>query len=332
MIEIDGSYLEGGGQILRTSLSLSAILGKPFQISNIRANRPKKGLMPQHLAGVNAIMEITDANVDGNTIGSTSLTFSPGKINSGNYRFNIGTAGSTTLMCQTILPVLLFGNNPSRIMLTGGTHVIKSPTFEYFSQCLLKNLEKMGIKASACIYNPGFYPQGSGRMSVSISPARPKPYNFIERGNFVSSFAHIISANLPAHIADREEKQITEEIGSGIQILKSNYPKNPSTGNAVTIIHEYSGYTIASDCLGEVGKPAEKVARDAMQSLENEVFGGGLDHNMVDQVLIYIALAGGGSLRYGSLSAHARTNIYTIERFMGKIFEIDEAERKITHI
>lgn len=327
MIEIDGAYLEGGGQILRTSLSLSAILQEPFHIYNIRANRPKKGLMPQHLAGVEAAAQIVNAEVSNIKIFSTEFEFIPGKILNNNYYFDIGTAGSAVLLSQIVIPILLYSNGKSNVKIRGGTHVMKSPSYEYFEHCFLPNIGKMGARVASEMKMPGFYPKGGGAINMSILPSRLTPYNYEKRGSMKFIRADIISSNLPQHVNEREKKYIINS-NKNIEVVCNNY-KGLSAGNSISITVEYDRFNIGADELGRVGKPAEKVARDVLNRISYEMSHEGVDHNMLDQLLLYIALAGKGSIKYDNLSTHAKTNMYVISKFTGKSFEINEESKII---
>ncbi|MGB9635412.1 MAG: RNA 3'-terminal phosphate cyclase [Candidatus Micrarchaeia archaeon] len=331
MIEIDGSYLEGGGQILRTSLSMSAILSEPFHIINIRANRPKKGLMPQHLHAVNAIAEICNASVEGNRIGSTELTFIPSSISAGEYSFDIGTAGSVVLLSQTIIPVLAYGDKRSKVYLKGGTDVMKSPTYNYFANVFIRNISNYGLKVSSKLEVPGFYPSGGGKIYVEIDSSKPKKYDFLDRGSLEGENVYIVLSNLPGHIVDREERYFYDISGHSFSVKKEIFKDAPSAGNSITLAAHFSNYSVGTDTLGIVGKPAEKVARDVFNQYIAEFNGAGTDTNMTDQLLIYTALSGSGSIKYNNLSAHSKTNIFTISKFTGLNPTINYDEKVISY-
>ncbi|MGE5892852.1 MAG: RNA 3'-terminal phosphate cyclase, partial [bacterium] len=211
MIEIDGSSGEGGGQILRTALGLSAALQKPFRIFNIRINRKKPGLMPQHLMAVRAMKIISGATVTGDSPGSMELMFRPARVKPGAYTFDIGTAGSTSLLLQALLPPLVFADESSSLVLKGGTHVPFSPPFHYISAVFLPVLNRLGIGLTAAIEHYGFYPQGGGSISVSISPQRnPRGLTMRERG-VVREITGISGVgNLPLTIAERQARAARE--------------------------------------------------------------------------------------------------------------------------
>ncbi len=321
MLKINGSLLEGGGQILRTSLSLSAITGEPFTIHNIRANRPNKGLRPQHLSAVFALAELTNADLEGARIGSTELTFYPSSVISGDYTFDIGTAGSTTLLAQALLPVLLHSNSKFNITLKGGTHVMKSPTYEYFEHAFLDNLRFMRARVQSFLVKPGFYPQGGGEINLTVKPSNLKPHSYTDDGSDpIGIYVYITSANLPRHVNEREGSYFMKK---GISDIYDNlFSDNVSTGNSITAVAKFANYVVGFDVLGQVKKPAEKVAREAYNGILNEINTLGLDVNMVDQLLIYLALYG-GNLTYSDLSLHAQTNMKIIEQFLDGSFNVE---------
>jgi RNA 3'-terminal phosphate cyclase (ATP) len=204
MITIDGSFGEGGGQILRTSLALSLVTGHAFRIQNIRAGRAKPGLLRQHLTAVQAAVEVGDAAVDGATLGSKELVFKPGKVRAGDYRFAVGTAGSATLVLQTILPALIIGKEPSRLTLEGGTHNPHAPPFDFLDRAFLPLLNRTGPQVSMKLERIGFYPAGGGRFTVEIIPTdKLKGLDLRERGESKGRSARAIFSNLSAGVANR---------------------------------------------------------------------------------------------------------------------------------
>jgi RNA 3'-terminal phosphate cyclase (ATP) len=266
MIEIDGSYGEGGGQILRTALSLSSLLRKPFRLFNIRKGRKKTGLMPQHLACVRLLTLISNAKVSGADVGSTEMTFEPDEPEPGDYFFDIGTAGSTSLLLQAVLPPLLFTKASSRVTLTGGTHVPFSPPFHFVSEVFLPMLGRLGIDVAASIERYGFYPKGGGKISVTVRPC--KKLNGIsteERGDIVSISGISAVGGLPVSIAERQRKT-AEAVLAGIparpeiEIIKV---ESYSPGTFVFLRAESGTCISGFSSLGERAKRAETVGEDS---------------------------------------------------------------------
>jgi RNA 3'-terminal phosphate cyclase (ATP) len=255
MLMIDGSFGEGGGQILRTALSLSLVTGKPFRIENIRAGRKNPGLLRQHLTAVNAAAEISQAEVTGAAIGSGELTFAPGSVMSGNYAFAVGTAGSTTLVLQTVLPALLIATGRSRLILEGGTHNPFAPPFDFLDRAFLPLVNRMGPRATAELERPGFYPAGGGRMSVTIEPARDlNRLDLPARGEVLARRAKAVVANLPISIAERELKVIARKMSWPRESMKAeSVERSPGPGNVVTIEIECEHLTEVFTGFGERG-------------------------------------------------------------------------------
>ena len=207
LVEIDGSFGEGGGQILRTSLALSLLTGRPFRIKNIRAGRQKPGLSRQHLVAVRAASEISQAKVDGASIGSVELSFAPVEILPGEYHFTVGTAGSATLVLQTVLPVLLLASGPSWLTLEGGTHNPYAPSFDFLQKVFLPIINLMGPTVEAWLLRHGFYPMGGGRFEVTIQPVKElSRINLLERGKIQGYRIHGVVSKIPLKVAEREVK------------------------------------------------------------------------------------------------------------------------------
>lgn len=325
MIRIDGSFGEGGGQILRTSLSLSLATGKPFRIENIRAARERPGLLRQHLTAVLAAAEVGGAEVEGAALGSSELTFSPGKVRSGEYRFAVGTAGSGTLVFQTVLPPLLLAEGASRITIEGGTHNPGAPPFDFLARTFVPLVERMGPKIRLQFDRYGFYPAGGGRFSAEIEPVRSlAPLHLRNRGEIVSRRILAVVANLPGHIAVREIETAAdllnwnkEECGKIDQTRNSAGP-----GNVVMIEMGSGEVTEIFSAFGQLGVPAERVAtnaaRDAREYLASKAAAG---EHLTDQLLLPMGLAGGGSFTAEKINMHARTNMTVVAEFLPARFE-----------
>lgn len=315
LVEVDGSYGEGGGQILRTALALASITQKKVKIKNIRANRTQPGLKNQHLTVARAIRKICRGELEGDSLGSTELTFKPGPIIGGRYEFNIGTAGSITLLFQAILPVLLFASKPSEITAIGGTHVKKSPTWEYFENVFLRSLDYMGVEASGKLLRPGYYPEGGGKAQIFATPSMPKKTEFWPSEKHVRAVIRI--ANLPTHIAVREKKIFFEHGFEDVSIIED---KISNHGNAVTVWRGFVG----GSSVGEKGKRAEEVAKEALEDvLKNNA---DVDRHLADQLMLYGVLANGMRCRTTNITEHARTNAYIIKMFVENEIKLEGNE------
>ena len=329
MVTIDGSYGEGGGQILRTSLALSLVTGKPFSIHNIRAGRKKPGLMRQHLTAVNAAAEIGLAAIEGNSIGSQAFTFEPEMIKPGNFHFAIGSAGSCTLVFQTILPALLIAGEPSEIILEGGTHNPFAPPFDFLEKAFLPVINRMGPRVDAVLEKPGFYPAGGGRFKVSINPAGLNRFDLLERGNIINKTARASVANLPVNIANRELKVIREKLEWDRELLKAVEVENSQgPGNILTVEIESDNITEVFTGFGEKGVSAEKVAKRTVKSVQEYLaFNVPVGRYLADQLLIPMALAGGGKFRTLSPTKHTTTNVEIIKKFLDVEIAVNEYDQ-----
>jgi RNA 3'-terminal phosphate cyclase (ATP) len=327
MLVIDGSRGEGGGQVLRTSLSLSLITGQPFRIEKIRAGRQKPGLMRQHLMAVHAAAEIGGAQVTGSSLGSRELTFIPGAVRTGRYHFAIGTAGSCTLVLQTVLPALLTLKDSSELLLEGGTHNTGAPPFDFIERAFLPLLRRMGAKVLASLERPGFYPAGGGRLKVQVEPAtKLSRLDLPQRGALLDRQARALLARLPRHIGERELRVVQEQFGweeNALQIEEITSSAGP--GNILILAVTSEALTEIFTGFGQRGVPAEQVALGAVREAQEYLAAGvPVGRHLADQLLLPMALAGGGS--FGSLSPtlHATTNMEVIQRFLPCAMSVEQ--------
>ena len=320
MLTIDGSQGEGGGQILRTALALSLVSGAPFTIEKIRGGREKPGLLRQHLTAVNAAVAVGEAEAEGATLGSQTLVFRPRAVKPGDYRFAIGTAGSTGLVIQTVLPALLIASGPSTLTLEGGTHNPAAPPFDFLERAFLPLVASMGPRVSAVLNCPGFYPAGGGRCTVSILPAaRLEPLTLLERGAIKRRQARALVARLPRQIADRELAVVRTRLGWSEDELETVIVDGSAhgPGNVLLLEIESEHLTEIFCGFGEVGTRAESVAEHAAKEARRYLAAGvPVGVHLADQLLVPLALAGGGSFRTIGLSSHSRTNLDVIRLFL----------------
>lgn len=329
LIHIDGSFGEGGGQILRTAVSLSLVTGRPIQIDNIRAGRQKPGLLRQHLTAVLAAAEIGQAQVEGAALGSTSIHFVPGPVKAGDYRFAVGSAGSGTLVFQTVLPALMLAEGSSRLVIEGGTHNDAAPPFPFLQRAFLPLLERMGVRSQVRLERPGFYPAGGGRFAAEIQPAvRLKPLHLGERAATTGRRVVTIVANLPRDIAEREVKTAARLLEWGpethvVEVVRDS----AGPGNVVMVEVESCDVTEIFTAFGKTGVSAERVAKAAV--LDTQEYLGSkaaVGEHLADQLLLPMALAGSGSFTAVKLNLHARTNMEVIRRFLPVEFAATERD------
>lgn len=322
MIRIDGSA--GGGQILRTSLALSAYTGEPFEIEGVRGNRPSPGLARQHLAGVETAAELCGAEVEGASMGSDRVSFRPGDPERRVVDVDIGTAGSVTLLLQAVLlPATVAG---AEFRIRGGTDVKWSPPWDYFSNVTLPLLRRGGMDVSAELVRRGYYPEGGGEVQVTVGPSDLTGFDLTERGDLerVRGVAH--AANLPDHVLRREvaaAETALEASGHEAEVMLERDDDAVSTGTGVVLWAEHSESAIGASSLGERGKPAEDVGREAAEALERELSRSGtLDRHAGDQLLPFVAV-GGGRYTATERTDHLETNARTTESFLDADVALD---------
>jgi RNA 3'-terminal phosphate cyclase (ATP) len=338
-IIIDGAQGEGGGQILRSALSLSICTGQPFHIKNIRAGRARPGLMRQHLTCVEAAAAIANAKVVGATIGSTELQFAPNVLTSGisggTYNFAIGSAGSVMLVLQTILPPLLMAKGFSEITLGGGTHNGMAPPFEFLTRAFLPLLKTMGADVTLKLDRHGFYPAGGGGITAYITPcASWKPLSLLVRGPVLKRYAEAIIASVPVDVAKRELAIVGEALGLAETDLKiRGLHPSEGPGNALLLTLEYAHCTEVFMRLGEKGLAAEAVAKKLLrESGEYVQSEGAVSAYLADQLLLPMALGAGGEFTTVAISDHFKTNVGVIQQFLDINVSVSKMNEHSYHV
>lgn len=331
MITIDGSQGEGGGQVVRNALALSLVTGEPCRIANIRGRRPKPGLMRQHLTAVEAACAIGNAGCSGGAVGSAELEFRPGRVAPGEYRFAVGTAGSTGLVLQTILLPLILAGGRSRVVLDGGTHNMMAPPFEFIERCFLPILNRMGPTVTARLVRHGFYPRGGGRIEIDIEAASLRPIDCLERGAPIAVSATALLAGLPFAIAERElETARTLLDWPDDAFAVRQLPDDRGPGNALLLEARFEHVTEIVTGFGKLGVSAESLAKTAAHRmtgyLASPAFAGPY---LADQLLLPFALAGGGAFTTVKPSQHARTAADVIALFTGQRFGFEQQENGV---
>ena len=342
MIYIDGSYGEGGGQVLRTSLSLATITGQPIRIERIRAGRKKPGLAAQHLTGVRAAAAICNAQVQGDELGSTNLEFTPSySVQAGKYTFDVSdaregrSAGAVTLVLQTILLPLALARGDSQIILRGGTHVAYSPSLSYIEQVYLPILKRMGVQAEVRLHRWGWYPQGGGEVELHVSGGSTlTSINLLERGKLQEVRGLAVVTQLPSHIpqrmASRAENLLHEaHLKATVRPLRE---RGVAPGAGIFLTAEYEDSLAGFGALGRLGLPADKVAEIACQELLNfHKTNAPVEEHLADQLLLPAALGSETSqYRVAEISTHLTTNAWVIHQFGIASITIDEVEGVVT--
>ena len=331
MIEIDGSYKEGGGALLRVSTALSAVTGKPFHIQNIRAGRPNPGIMMQHLSTVHVIQDICHAHVDGLKNGSTELKFKSQSLDGGNFMVDVGTAGSVSLILLAFIIPAIFSQKPVEISLKGGTDVRWSPTIDYIRKVTIPTLKLMGVDVDVKLEKRGYYPRGGGVVFACINPVKQlKPLN-IHKTHIDSIKGISYSNKLPSHVANRQAESAREALrNSGHDVdIKINVDvgsETSSPGSGLVLWTEFDDGKcprLGSSSLGKPGRRAEIVGKQAACELLSTISkDAALDKYMADQIIPYLAISGSSSVKIAELTNHTLTNIYAAQKFTGKEFKI----------
>jgi RNA 3'-phosphate cyclase len=326
MIEIDGSHGEGGGAIARISTALSALTSKPIHISNIRANRPKSGLAPQHLSAIMAIANLTNARYKGLEIGSNEVYFWPKHLKGGDFTIDIKTAGSVTLVLQAFMIPAAFAKSRVFITIKGGTDVRWSPSVDYLKNVTLPILKFMGYDAKMDLIQRGHYPRGGGIVRVTINPIQKlKPSKFLDiEIKEIKGISHCVK--LPEHVALRQAKSAedvlkTEGYEADIKIETSNRALGPGSG---IVLWTEGTNRVAGSSIGEPRKKAELVGKEAAKELLYHISKKtAIDKYMGDQIIPYIAIAGNSEIKTAELTSHTNTNVYVVEKITGKKFFLE---------
>lgn len=319
---IDGSYGEGGGQLVRTACALAAITGEPLRLFNIRARRTPSGLAPQHLTAVRAVATMCDAKVDGLMVRSQALSFRPGQPRGGRFVFDVGTAGSIPLVVQAVLPVALACGAPVQMRLIGGTDVRAAPPLDYLRHVLLPLLTMLGLDVKLTLARRGYYPRGGGEVEIEAQPARPRALRLEAPGPLqeIAGLAH--SANLPAHIVERMQRSAMDVLADypqtriEQQLLGRNQAVGP--GGAIVLWARTAHSVLGGTAVAQRGVPAEQIGAEAARALLLELTAGAaLDIHAADQILIYLAQAQGASVFTArKLSSHARSTLWLLQQFL----------------
>lgn len=331
MIDIDGAEGDGGGQILRTALAASIVTGKAVRLRAIRAKRRKPGLLRQHLTAVQAAIAVGAARAVGAEIGSGELVFEPSDIRHGEHRFAVGTAGSSTLVLQTVLWPLLVARGTSEIIVEGGTHNPLAPPFEFLARVLLPHLRAMGADIELELVSAGFHPAGGGKLRMRVTGGLPlRALELVERGPIARERAVAMISNLPTHVARRELDVVRDRLGLASHELEARSVASPGPGNVLQIEAEFAGGRELVTAFGAKGVSAEDVARAAVAEYTHwrdaDVPVG---QHLADQLLVPLAIAAGGTYLTITPTEHTRTNARIVERLLGVpiAFEHEASDR-----
>lgn len=320
MLEIDGSYGEGGGQLVRTAVALAAVTGRGVRIRGIRARRRTPGLAAQHLTAIRAVAALAQGELEGDRIGSMEIAFRPGALRGGEFRFAVGTAGSVTLVLQALLPVAVRAPRPCAFRITGGTDVPASPPLDYLRRVLLPILGTLGVEARLECLRRGYYPRGGGEVAVEVRPGRLEPLVCEAPGRLraLRGYAHV--AGLPRHVLERMGRAARAQLGQPVELEEKLLGAEEALGpgGALVLVAEAAHTRLGASAVAQRGVPAERLGSTAAQALLQELAcGATLDLHASDQALVYLALAGGTSSFYArALTSHAATTLWLLQQFL----------------
>jgi RNA 3'-terminal phosphate cyclase (ATP) len=318
MLELDGA--DGGGQLLRSALALSVVTGRPFELSNVRGERPNPGLRPQHLAAVEATAAACDAEVAGAAEGSEQVEFDPGSVGGGEIAVDVGTAGSVTLVFDALLPLLSVLDAPLTVTVTGGTDVKWSPTMDYYRRVKLPLLRRHGAQVALDLDRAGYYPTGGGRARLSLAPADLSPFSLVDRGAFAgarlySSAAFSLSDR---DVAERQADALAASLRERDRAVRTKavtYRETASPGSALALHASFEGGTAGFDAVGERGKTSEAVADEVLEAFDAFVrSGAAVDRHLADQLVVFLALAG-GRISVPAVTEHVQTSLDLLSAF-----------------
>ncbi|GAA5495717.1 RNA 3'-terminal phosphate cyclase [Rubritalea halochordaticola] len=326
MIQINGQ--DGGGQVLRSALSLSMVTGEPFRMVNIRGKRPKPGLKRQHLTCVQAAAAICDAEVGGVEMNSTSITFTPGAVKHGEYAFAIGSAGSTTLVFQTLLPALMLADGESVVKVEGGTHNPMAPSADFISKVFLPAAAKWGVNAEMTCERVGFAPAGGGRVVSKIRPSILTPHDLTDRGEIQRKEITSMVVGISGEIMKREVKAAQKKlVWEDAEIVLEQVNDADGTGNCFAVHVDFANLSDRFTEYGSYGVSSERVAGNAAKNVKRHLSSeAAVSEHLADQLILPMALAGAGSFTVRRLTNHLRTNIAVVHKFLDVRFEVEELE------
>jgi len=325
-ISIDGGYGESGGQIPRMAISLACITGKPVRVFNIRKGRKDPGLKAQHITAIQAMDRLCEGKVIGNTIGSNEVTFTPGKIRHGVFKFNVKTAGAVTLVLQPLVPIAAFANDHVTFEIIGGTDVKWSPTLDYFEHVFCSYMKQMGLEINLQVDQRGFYPKGAGKTRVVVTPWKNKiPFNHIKQGQLkrIDVFSIASEELRKAKVAERQikgfEDALHKDLHNFFEDKEVHYVKTLSIGSTIHAHVHLKHGKLGIATIGERGVSAEKIGQDGGEKLLAEIESGAtVDHRMADQILPFLAFTG-GKFKTSRISNHFKTNAWVIQQFLPNV-------------